>query len=558
MTTTNERLRRTYDGDGSTTVFPVDIYYTEPDQISVTLRDAAGGETDWVLGVNYSLTTPTAGDEDVGGTLTVITSPTDFTPQIGEALAIRIDAAAEQTTALPLGGPFPSTAVERALDYNIAVTRSLQEQVARAVLLSVTSEQTSPPTLPDPETGRALQWDDQGNLINTVNDYDSISSQVTADAASASAAATTALDAATEAEADATAAAASAVAADVARIEWRGDWDSGTAYAVNDAVALSGSSYICIQAHTNQSPPNATFWDLLAEAGVDGGGAGTVTQVNTAGFVSGGPITATGTITLGNQTAGDLIRYNVTTGVPERLPVGAVGQFLRVVDAGGGNLHPAWGAFSLPDDSVGPDQLQDTAVTPGSYTNTNITVDQQGRVTAASTGAAASGGWTLLESRAPTGVVNEDFTWDTDTYGSIRIVIDGVDRATGTGRRFHLRFGYNDGANIIDSSGSYRTDPSSNSTNAIDITPTTDISARLSAVIEVTGGLTTTNSNIIGSTNATYFAASASVMRTSNFTLRDTADIAQNLDTARLYWSGSSVMSAGVGMIYVYGLRRIV
>jgi hypothetical protein len=50
-----------------------------------------------------------------------------------------------------------------------------------------------------------------------------------------------------------------------------GAWSGATTYAVNDVVSLSGSSYACILAHTNHTPPNATYWTLLASKGDTGG-----------------------------------------------------------------------------------------------------------------------------------------------------------------------------------------------------------------------------------------------------------------------------------------------
>lgn len=57
---------------------------------------------------------------------------------------------------------------------------------------------------------------------------------------------------------------------DAGGLTWQGAWDSGTSYAVGDGVSHEGSSYICIATSTNNEPPNATYWNLLAEAGVDG------------------------------------------------------------------------------------------------------------------------------------------------------------------------------------------------------------------------------------------------------------------------------------------------
>lgn len=49
-----------------------------------------------------------------------------------------------------------------------------------------------------------------------------------------------------------------------------GAWSGATAYTVGDVVALSGASYVCVLDHTNHTPPNATYWQLLASAGSAG------------------------------------------------------------------------------------------------------------------------------------------------------------------------------------------------------------------------------------------------------------------------------------------------
>ncbi|MGN8113304.1 hypothetical protein [Labrys sp. 22185] len=65
----------------------------------------------------------------------------------------------------------------------------------------------------------------------------------------------------------------------------KGAWSSATAYVVNDLVTSGGSSYRCKVAHTNQAVTNTTYWELFAQKGADGTGAGDV--VGPAGAAAG-------------------------------------------------------------------------------------------------------------------------------------------------------------------------------------------------------------------------------------------------------------------------------
>ena len=47
-------------------------------------------------------------------------------------------------------------------------------------------------------------------------------------------------------------------------MRWQSTWSGATAYQVGDCVRSAVVSYVCILAHTNQSPPNATYWEVIS------------------------------------------------------------------------------------------------------------------------------------------------------------------------------------------------------------------------------------------------------------------------------------------------------
>jgi hypothetical protein len=122
-------------------------------------------------------------------------------------------------------------------------------------------------------------------------------------------------------------------------------WNSATAYNAFDVATLNGSSYVCILANTNQTPPNATYWTVLAAKGDTGatGTAGTngatgpaawkppVAWATGVAMVSGPPATV---VTQAGETYVCLIPHTSGTFATDL----AAGRWLKVAQKGSGDM----------------------------------------------------------------------------------------------------------------------------------------------------------------------------------------------------------------------------
>jgi hypothetical protein len=207
MTVASETNKVTYAGDASTTSFSTSFTFAEDSEVKVTLVDStSGAETAFTKGTQYTLTGANTG---AAGTVTIVTSPTDYTPASGKKLVIQLAPDFLQQTDLPRGGTVsPADTLEPMHDSRVRQMLRLKDELDRAIKVPI--DETTAFTLPNvtSRANRTLAFDGSGqvtpgptitNVTNAETFATAASNSATASASSAAASASSASSAASAA-----------------------------------------------------------------------------------------------------------------------------------------------------------------------------------------------------------------------------------------------------------------------------------------------------------------------------------------------------------------------
>jgi hypothetical protein len=227
MTVSSETNKVTYSGNGSTTAFSTSFTFASADEVVVTLVAANGTQTTWARGTQYTLTGAGTGS---AGTVTVSTSPTDYTPAAGTTLVVQLRPDFLQETSLPRGGTVPPATLEAMHDTRVRQILRVKDDLDRSLKAPIAEASISDLPLSATRANKVLGFDGSGNpTASTLSLAD-----IEAGATNAAASATAAANSATAASNSATAASNSATAADASAI-------AAAASEANAAATLAGA-----------------------------------------------------------------------------------------------------------------------------------------------------------------------------------------------------------------------------------------------------------------------------------------------------------------------------
>ena len=277
----------TYSGDGSATAFSTSFAFDENAEITVTVvTNATDAQSVKTLDSHYTLVGAGTGS---AGTVTMGTPPAS-----GETLVIEMDPDFTQTTALPRGGTVsPKDTLEPMHDKRVRQILKLKNDVDRAI--KVPLAEASAATLPG-ATSRAnkyIGFDANGDVV-----------------------------------------------LDTTIGNWRGAWQTSTAYVVNDVVSQSGNSYICVTAHTSgtfSTDLAASKWSLVAQKG-DTGATGSTGATGTAATIAVGSVTtgsAGSSVTVTNAGSSSAATFNFSIPRGDTGATGATGSQGPAGEVGG-------------------------------------------------------------------------------------------------------------------------------------------------------------------------------------------------------------------------------
>lgn len=160
MTIAATLTRQAYAGNGVTTEFSwPGVVYDEDDLIVVLVVDSTGVATVKTITTHYTVDV----EEDFSGaSVTMLTAPAS-----GETLVLKRNTAKTQAKDLSARSRVDLDEIEEALDRLTITVQDLQEQLARCPKFAIESE-TTDITFPEPEAGKAIQWNSAGDDLENV------------------------------------------------------------------------------------------------------------------------------------------------------------------------------------------------------------------------------------------------------------------------------------------------------------------------------------------------------------------------------------------------------